>query len=217
MGRAVQTYLADNNGVWSDVPAIGTAITQLDAKLDDIESTTEQQETPIEGATQDKETLRDQLEEKTLFVASAVFSSAMAKNNHELAAEVDFTVTQLDRMAEQELANAAERTHTRATENFGAIKTDYKMEQADLDSLSATLTAFSEKMPQPRAKIAARAGITQTIPGKRRDLMSFLRQVLDRLMVRYRTINPQFYGGYQSARVIVDLKAKQPPTTPPTP
>src|SRR4051794_23687117 len=121
MGRTVQTYLADNDSVWSDVPAIATAVTQLDTKLDDIEGTTEQQETPIEGATQDKETLRDSLEEKTLFIASVVFSWAVSQNNMELAAEVDFTITQVDRMAEQELVNAAQRTHTRATENFGDL------------------------------------------------------------------------------------------------
>ena len=123
-------------------------------------------------------------------------------------------MTQIDRMAEQELANAAQRTHTRATENFAAIKTDYKLVQADLDGLNTTLTDFSEKMPQPRAKISARAGITKTIPGKRKDLMSFLQvQVLDRLMVRYRTIDPAFYGGYQAARIIVDLKARNSRTT----
>jgi hypothetical protein len=52
------------------------------------------------------------------------------------------------------------------------------------------------------------------------DMLSLLSRRLDRQLTRFKASAPDFYAGYQSARVVVDrghpAKAKTPPT-PPTP
>jgi hypothetical protein len=52
------------------------------------------------------------------------------------------------------------------------------------------------------------------------DATSILRNRLDKLVTRYRKTNPDFYAGYQSARVIVDRGGSSPnakPAPAPTP
>jgi hypothetical protein len=60
------------------------------------------------------------------------------------------------------------------------------------------------------------------LPQMIRDTKSLLRTRLDKLMNTFRLTDPPFFAGYQSARVVVDLRgpgtpAAPPQSTPPTP
>ncbi len=54
--------------------------------------------------------------------------------------------------------------------------------------------------------IANRMGMTETLPDLIRAGTAILRDRLDRLMLRFRTLDAEFYAGYQGARSIIDRR-----------
>jgi hypothetical protein len=221
MGQTVNKFWSDNAATLVTVPAIATVRTALETLLNDINQHVQKQEDPTEGITQDKDTLRDQLEDQIRRVADPTFAYAMSNNDHTLGAEVSVTVSELDRMAEERLDDVAARVHAAATANLNDLKTDWAVNQPDLDALAQLRTSFNAAKNAPREKIATKAGFTATLPSKIKQMMSLLRLQGDKVMTPFRSTNPELYAGYLAARVIVDLTAKQSvqptPPTPPTP
>jgi hypothetical protein len=91
--------------------------------------------------------------------------------------------------------------------------------QADVTELEGLTADFDAIKNAPRATIAGRAGHTATLPDLITNATGILRDRLDKQMTKFRKSNPEFYAGYQSARVIVDRGggggAPQPPPSPP--
>ena len=84
-------------------------------------------------------------------------------------------------------------------------------------------TAFDAAQTAPRQAIVDRKKETELLPPLVSNLLTTLRRRLDRQVIAFKTTQPEFYTGYQAARVIVDRgnppkKKKPAPTpTPPTP
>ncbi len=178
------------------------------------------QEDPTTGITQDKEALRDELEDLIREIGDAVYAYASKKGDHALAAQVEIKMSELDRMSDQRVDDVAVRVHSAAAANLAALG-DYNVDQAKLDALDAARVAFQGTKSKPRVKIAEKAGETKTLPGKIRAVKTVLRTRLDKLMTGFRKTDPEFYAGYLAARVIVDRRGpggdEETPTPTPTP
>ena len=207
----------DSAAVWNGLPAAVTAVNELSVGIDAINDAVEKQEEATTGITQDKEALRDNLEDLIREIGDAIYAYASAVGNNTLAADVQVFPSDLDTMSEQRIDDVATRIYNGGVANLAALA-PYNLTQPKLDALNQARQDFEAAKGKPRAKIGEKSGFTATLPQMIGDAKSLLGRRLDKLMTTFRTGNPPFYAGYLTARVIVDLHGPgQNPTPPPPP
>jgi hypothetical protein len=225
MAKTVRTYMNQGASKWNGLPAFVTVMTELDTMIGDVNSSVQRQETPTTGITLDKATARNALEELILEVGGALFALAnsLQPPNHAMAAEVSVNPSDLDTMAEQRIDDVATRICRHADKHKDVLDSDFGVTGDRIAELDAARTAFQGVKSNPRSAIAGKAGETATLPEKIRGIKSLLRLRLDKMMLRFRTADPEFYAGYRTARVIVDRRGPgggddtPTPPAPPTP
>src|SRR5262245_20376728 len=106
MLKTVSDYLDDNKSIWNSMAPFQTAFTAYQEKISHIDEAGQKQEIPS-GATMDKASTRDALED-VLFLASEALS-VLAHNggNQDLTALTNLTRTALGRMSDVQLSNRA--------------------------------------------------------------------------------------------------------------
>lgn len=142
-----------------------------------------------------------------------------ANGDVNFAAQVEWTLASLDKLADNVLEETGTRIGALATANLVALA-DYGITQAEVDALAAQRGEFHDTKTAPREAVAGRAGETKTLPEKITGVTSLLRNCLDKLMTRFKRTEPEFYQSYLSARVIVDrggAQAAPKPTPAPQP
>jgi hypothetical protein len=192
----------------------------VEAGIGAIAESIRKQHAPTSGAAEEKGQVRLSFEEKTLEVADQLAALAEVKKDPNLAAQVEFTLSSLDKLPDDDLEETGQRVSALATAHLAALA-DYGVTQADVTELDELTAKFHGVKSGPRMAIAGRAGQTHTLPDLISHTTSILRNRLDKQMTKFRKSHPEFYAGYRSARVIVDRGGtggpEQPPATPPTP
>ncbi len=217
MFSTVSAYMGTNKTIWNGVKAIGDTVTDLNDGIADISGSAGKQQTPVSGAADAKAQVRHDYEEQILVIASQLAALAEVTSNANLAAQVELTLSALDKLSDDELEETGTRVAGLATTNLATLA-DYGIVQADVTALTALTTQFHGIKTAPRTAVADRAGQTTTLPDKIASVTSILRNRLDKLMTKFKKSNPEFYAGYLSARVIVDRGGSGGSTpTPPTP
>ena len=205
MLKTTSRYMAEHRAVWNTMAPLQTAMTELDAKIAEIDAAARKHETP-NGATADKAGARDNLEDATFLLCEALGVLAHDSGDNDLVALTRVTRTLLDRMGAEELSNRATAMLTQAN----AHKTElvaYQVTQANIDELSAALTGFNQAKAGPRTATAERAALTESLPKLVKEATDILKNRIDRLVSLFSRTNPDFVAGYESARVIVDRVA----------
>lgn len=125
----------------------------------------------------------------------------------------------LDKLDDDEVEAKGKNVSALATANLAALA-DYNVTAADVAALDALVTSWGKVKTAPRTAISKRAGQTNKLPQAIADNTSLLRNQLDKQMTKFKRTNPEFYAGYQAARVIVHRRshhAAAPPAPTPTP
>ena len=203
MLNTVSSYMNQNKTIWIGVKAIGDAISEFDDGNNDIAGKILKQQTPTSGAADNKQNVRHDLEESALTIANQLSALAEVNNDANLAAQTEFTLPTLDKLADDQMEATAKSIATLATANLAALA-DYGITQADIDALTQLTAMFHTVKTAPRTAVATRASETATLPDLITNQTSLLRNRLDKLLFRFKKTNPEFYAGYLSARVIVD-------------
>jgi hypothetical protein len=211
------TFLDVHNSLWSGKVAFADAVTRVKAGLAAIETKVSGQETPIEGITVDKETLRNLLEETLLEIANQLSAFAAKTGDNDLAAQVEMTQASLDKMEENDLDLTAGRVIDLANTNKTILASDYDTPAAEIAKLTTRRADFSAKKTAPREAVVERSAKTTAIPTLIKNVRSIFRRELDKMMTPFKRTEPDFYSGYFAARVVVDKAATQTPDTPPPP
>jgi hypothetical protein len=219
MIKTTSSYMAENHAVWNTMTPLQAAVTELDAKIVEIDTAAQQHETP-RGATEDKADARDALEDVTFLACEALSVLAHSAEDNDLAALTRVTRTTLDRMGGEELSNRAAAVLAQANTHKTELAT-LQVTQANIDELSEALTEFNAAKAGPRTATAARAALTKSLPNLIREATDILRNKIDPMVNLFSRSNPDFVAGYENARAIVDRaathKAKAAVAPPPTP
>jgi hypothetical protein len=201
--------------IWQAVAAFATARNDLSAAIDAVNAQELKQAGLTTGITQNKRLARQALCNAAALVGGAVAAWADKQNNHELFNTVDFSAPDLLHQTEQACATNCQAILDAGTASLTALAAGQTLAQTDLDDLTAEIGAFKTLLTKPREAKAITKGATDLIPDKLDAGDRILERQIDRLMERYKGSNPDFYGAYQVARVIVDAGGG--PGTPPTP
>jgi len=97
---------------------------------------------------------------------------------------VEFSLSSLDKLTDDELEDTGKSVSALATANLAA--------------LDALTTKFHGVKSAPRTALAGRAGVTNTLPDCIRNTTSLLRNRLDKLMTRFKKTNPEFYAAIKA-------------------
>lgn len=219
MAATVASYMNKNNTIWTGNKAVSDTMTQVNGALADVNQKAQEQGTPIVGEEVQKVLVRHDYEEEIMRLAGQLCSFAAKNGDSNLAAETDFTLSELDKMDADTLEETGERVSGLLTANLSKL-TDFSVTQTNVTGLNTMTTQFHGVKTGPRTAISKRAGKTATIPPAVKTVMSLLRNSLDKEMLMFKKSNPDFYAGYAAARVIVDRggrTATPQPTPSPTP
>ena len=205
MIKATSAYMAEKHAVWNTFTRLQTAMTELDAKIVEIDTAAMEHDTP-NGVVVDKANARDDLEDVTFLACEALSVIAHDAGDNDLAALTRVTRTTLDRMGADELSNRATAVLAQANTHKTELVT-VQVTQANLDEFSEALTAFNAVKAGPRTATSARAALTESLPKLIRDAIGILRNEVDPMVSQFSRSHPQFVAGYDHARRIVDRAA----------
>ena len=140
----------------------------------------------------------------------------MAKqtNNPVLAGKVDYTETSLLKTRDDQLVLRCTGIADLATEQLAALA-PYGVTPEELNRLKEGIKQFADSLPKGRISVSERKAANATLNTLFVETDALLKTQLDRLMVRYRKNQPEFYATYQTARHIINYgvrheKAKRP-------
>ncbi len=219
MFNTVHGYMVANAILWSNVPAFQEAVDDLQDDIAVINGLSGKQSTTTTGVTANKEQVRTAYEDMVSELADQVGAYASQKKIVAMEAKVDFTRVDLDKLDDDDLITIGDTVAQIIGENL-TVLAPYLVTQTNLDELAAAKTQFESVKGTPRLAIATRAGQTTTLPEALNATSRLLKKRLDRLMSRFRRTQPEFFAGYEKARVVVDRTATQSATnstTTPTP
>ena len=199
----VIAYLDKTNSVWSNVPAFATAVTDLKAAVSSIGTEAGRQQSPTVGATANKAHARDLLEDAVVELADQLAAFGEASGKPDLPAIVDLNRSDLDRLIDAELLATAKRVSELATENLAGLA-DYLVTAAEVTHLTSLADSFGKLKTAPREAVVQRSSATVALPEQIAAATRILRRRIDKLMTRFRKLNPDFFAGYRVARVVVD-------------
>lgn len=89
------SFLDDNNTVWSGMSAFADAVTRAKTAVTAVDTAADKQQTPTTGIAADKADARNDLEVKTLVIASQLSALAAKNGDNDLGAQVELTKSSL--------------------------------------------------------------------------------------------------------------------------
>lgn len=203
MFRTVKATLEKNKTLWEKVPAFDESFGTFAELLGIIDTTTGKQLAPTTGTTESRDTLRTQLEDELMDVADALGALAHKTKDPVLGSKVELTLSSVGRLDSLRVLDLAQRVLKLAEENATEL-TRFLHDPKDVEQLKAVTERFEVVQTKPREAIAERALQTRALPELVRAVTLLLRNDLDRQMNLFRRRQPEFFGAYRSARIIVD-------------
>ena len=203
--------------VWQAIAAFASARNDLATAIDAIRAEELKQSGTTTGVTENKRLARQAMCSAAAVVGGAVAAWADKQNKHDLFDAVDFSAPDLLHQTEADCLTNCTAVLNVGTANLAAISATGTLAQADLTDLNTKIAAFNTLLTQPRQTKAGTKAATDVLPDKIDAGDRICERQLDRLMERYQSSNPGFYGAYQVARIIVDTGggSATPPTPPP--
>ncbi len=204
MGLAVQTVVNNNNSIWSGLPAFVTAFGDYETVIQEIQNNRVVQEADTSGVTLDKHSAEAALIEKTLAVSSGTYAYATAVNNNTLRKKIAFSPSSLSRSRDTVLRDICQLVHSEVNAVIANLA-DYGILPADLTDLQNKIDAYNSVIAEPREAITDKSTATQELVLLFKKFDGIINDMLDKLMVNFKSSDPNFHRQYTNARIIVDL------------
>jgi hypothetical protein len=189
--------------------------TDLDTQLAVITSLAQVQAAPNGGAAL-KKSAKDTLLGTAYQVAAATRAYAVVNNDVELAAQLDYSESDLGEGRPQEVVVRCRNVWSTATDNQAASAA-FGVTAAKLTSLKQRIDDYEAANPKPREGQAATKAATTTLPAAFAQVDEILNDCLDGLMAQFRESEAEFYNEYFAARRIVNVPGTRAPKATPTP
>lgn len=206
----VKKYLDEHTAIWNSIPAIGRYKNELDANLlaiaDKLKTTVESSK-PV---TQQKGEVKETAVQKAVILAGGLSAHASETGDLRLAELSDFSKSSLQKMIDNQFRVPIDKMITAARELLQVEPAEGMPPLADqgitaeqLTDLENTLDDFSELIGDSRKlqidSVMHKKAVSELIA----DMYALLQDKLDKSMKRFETSHPDFYEGYQRARVLV--------------
>jgi hypothetical protein len=203
MYQTVQSHLDRNKSLWTSVAAMATTINDFELLLAEIETYRKLTQENKKGITQQKATQQALVIAHAYEISSVLYAMAIKKNDEILAAKVDFTETDLLKKRDNNLVATCLNILEFATEHLAELNA-YEVTADELIVLKEKINSFAENLTTGRVSVSERKAANEKLKVVFLQVDTLLKKQLDRIVVRYRKTEPDFYTTYQSLRHIVN-------------
>lgn len=203
MYRATQKHCTDNAAIVATVPAFQTALNSFNVKVSAIIAAAQQEDLVTKGITVDKAEAKRTLCRLTTDIAAPIFAFASATSNNTLKQEVNFSYTDLLKTKDDLMAPRCQNIKDLGIENKLALE-PYGITEAGLIALQTEIDNYQVKVPTPRNSAAQKKTLRQNIKNLIKETDIVLKEQMDKTVVGFKTVNPDFVSTYKANRVIID-------------
>ena len=208
--EAVVLVLANNIAIWTMIAAIMALFDLLKAKIQLVRDLRQIQEKDNTGVTKRKGNVRKQMEEKGINMIRKLVMFAVATENTELDANINYTASDLSVASENRVADIIRLVYETANAHKSELAA-YGVTDEMLELLLTLHQQFLVAMPETREKLTLSSTATKNINTLITEISELQRTKLDRLIAGFADTNPDFYQQYKNARKIVDRGIRHEP------
>jgi len=203
MGYSVQKVCNNYQSEWTGFVAFETAFNDFESILNNIGKSLDKQGIHIKGVSEDKIAAKELLTDKALEIGGAVFAFATDNNNLALKARVHLSRTNLSNTRNALTVQRCQLIYDEASAIINQLG-NYGLTSSSLADFQSKIDAFTAMIAAPRTAITERKGATDDIDKLMKKINAILTNKMDKLMEKYKTVNPEFYRQYFDARIIID-------------
>jgi hypothetical protein len=202
MYYTVRELCQQQSAIWQTNKPFKTVFELFVGKLPQIEQYRNTQSVNLTGIAQAKTDKRAELSELAYFVANRVQSYALATNNQELLAKVNYSRSTFNRYRDTDLLALCNTIYEQAQTNLAQLA-DYSVDSALMNELQTTIQAYQDQLAKPRTSKNTAKTATDNLGELFKTTNELLRERLDRDVEIFKRTAPDFYKQYFNARRIV--------------
>lgn len=203
MLKALLRLLKQNEPAWINLGPLATVINELVALIEQIEGLLTITESTNSGLVVEKQIQQEVLINRVFELASMLFALSKRINDQVLLAKVDFPISELKNLRYRELANYSRKILTLGQE-YSEKLVEYSTSPEDLAELENLISNYEEELPAVRVTVSERKAANEKLKILFKEANNLLNDQLDRLMIKVKSTNPDFYASYLNARKVVD-------------
>ena len=215
MYLATKKVCDDNRATWATLAGFKNAYDTFVQCVTVIGALSEVQRSARAGVALGKRELTDLLVGEALIIAGTLCAYGRAKGDTQLCAFSDVTRDDFIKLADADIDDKALGIHDKAKAILdaqtatppvaGAPKVaDFGLTADELSTLKNRIAAYAEIVQSPRAATIKISTATEAIAARFAAAVELLSLTLDKLAPRFKKSAPDFFSGYEGARVIVD-------------
>ena len=199
MFKTVDIATENHATVIDAILPLKSARTELKQIIVNLGNAVQKQSTNISGYTEEKKQRRQKMTDQTFVVGQLVSAFAIAKNMTALDAEVNYSITTLNRMSDDEVGEICNKVYLKAKEHLADLA-DYGITTAVLNELKELIDNYNSKTQLNKVTLEQKSEQTKIIAQLIKDGKALLTNSFDKLMLILRNTNPEAYNSYVAAR-----------------
>lgn len=204
---ATEAVLKSNPEIAS-VTGLPAKVAVLSERIAEINALAGTQTQPLEASTARRDQIFEAMAETTLEVAGAVANVARDHTMPDLLQVVRVGRTAFRHLRRSHRIWIAQRVHDAALSVLDRLGV-YGVTAETLATFLARITTASEGVHMPRTTVAAKKAATERLVSLFQATDTLLSEEIDRLVIRLRKVQPEFYAAYRTARRIVDVRGRR--------
>ncbi|MBK9334008.1 MAG: hypothetical protein IPM96_16775 [Ignavibacteria bacterium] len=203
MFTGVRAYLDDHSAGFTDNEEFTNHVNTFKSILHNIEATENERSKATTGKVRNKAEMRKVATDYGLAVAGAIYSYAKKKGDIQLMESVNLKISDFIKFRDAGLV--IELTSIRDTAaRFPEDLAKYGITADKFAEFEGKIAQYADALGAKNTGTATKSGARKTMQTMFKEADSILDSI-DRLMNEFRIVDPDFYAGYKSARVIKDL------------
>lgn len=199
----VETRLDNNLTIVNSLPAFATARTNFKTRIANIRTTDIIATTPHTGVTEDKEAVRLNLVTACIQQSSALCAYATDNSNNTLYNEAYKSESDIKRLRDDQLPTYASLIAQRQTDHLASLA-GYGVTAASITAFQDLITLYTTASPLPRSAISTSKAAKESLKTQIKDISAYLKKVVDKLVLTFKTTEPGFVAQYFNDRNIYD-------------
>ena len=199
MFKTVDIATENHATVIDAILPLKSARTELKQIIVNLGNAVQKQSTNISGYTEEKKQRRQKMTDQTFVVGQLVSAFAIAKNMTALDGDVNYSITTLNRMSDDEVGEICNKVYLKAKEHLADLA-DYGITTAVLNELKELIDNYNSKTQLNKVTLEQKSEQTKIIAQLIKDGKALLTNSFDKLMLILRNTNPEAYNSYVAAR-----------------
>lgn len=209
MYLAVKAVCDANNSVWQKLPAFADGYGDFLTHLNNIQKPPQNQKVETNGSAPDKAQAQQIMCQATVVIASAIRAHAVKTRNDVVAGAINFSISDLMRAADADLAKRCQSIHDLADTGLDHLEV-HGVTAAKLIILKTAIVDFKMIVENPRpAIVPVKTASDSRLSDEFDAADKVLTEGLDELIEQFQFINAKFVSDYQAARAMTEPATSQ--------